>query len=99
MNFEKIKYCRCTKCHKHGIRAFKKIGYKYNPQVECKYCNSKFSVNFALSLMMKIFILMFWGILGFLFKTYIIEIPLPIWCALGIISLFVFEYFCPMEEL
>ena len=98
MKLEKIRFCRCPKCHEHGIPAFKKIGYRYNPKVQCKYCGAKFSVNIALSIMVQMFIPIFWGVIGLLFTNYILKIPFPFWCALAIISLVVFEYFCPMEE-
>ena len=98
IDFEKIKYSICPACKKHGIPAFSKISRRRTPTLKCKYCHKQFRVNAALSIITDIFIAIFWGILALLFKKYVISLPLWLWGILVIISLFIVEYFIPLEE-
>ena len=98
IDFNKIKYSKCPACKKHGISAFNKIGYRYNPVVECHYCKKKFSVNIALSIIMKIVISIFVGAIAIIVDTYIVKVPLLIWAIIALILLFLFEYFAPLSD-
>lgn len=96
---EKFKYSKCPSCHKFGINAFGKIGHRYNPIVECKYCNKKYSVNIALSIFMKIIVPVLTCVFAKIFNQYLFKIPIWAMCIIVICELLAFEYFAPLEEI
>lgn len=98
MDFEKIKYCKCKNCNKYGIPAFRKIGYRSNPDVRCKHCGKLFEINFFLAFIIKIGVPIFWGVIGNLFITYMYDIPWWIFAIPTIPTLYILEYFAPLEE-
>ena len=96
---EKLKYSKCPNCHKNGIKAFGNIGYRYNPIVECKYCNKKYSVNIALSIFMKIIVPVLTYVFTQIINQYLFKIPIWAMCIIAICGFFTFEYFAPLEEI
>lgn len=95
---EKIKYNKCPACKKYGLSAFSKISHGHNPVVKCKHCGKQYSVNVALSIVLKISIAAFWGVMALIFEKYLTPLSIWFWGIIAIISYFVFEYFAPFEE-
>ena len=93
MNIEKLRYSKCPACKKHGIPAFSKLG-RWTYTVKCKYCHKKFKVNSVLAYIVKL-----GGAIGVgLFCRFVASFPFWLACVIGILMLFLFEYFAPLEE-
>ena len=100
MEIQKIKYSKCPHCKQHGIKAFSKISHRHNPILTCKYCGKRFSVNIILSIFVKIAIPVFFGSITKLFFENLDEdILMLILYVACVLTLFLFEYFAPLEEI
>ncbi len=86
-------YCQCPNCKQYTIPAFEKIGHRYNPTFQCPNCNKKYKVNMALSIFMKCFLAIFFGIAGSL-----LDIPLWLWVIFFLPIYYAWEYYAPLEE-
>ena len=91
----KVLYCKCPNCKRYGLKAFNKMARMHNTILTCEYCGKKSSMNMALAIIAKICIPTFVGIFALIFNN----IPIWIYCAIGIILFELFEYFAPLEEI
>ena len=102
MNLEKLKYSKCPHCKKYGIKALRGVGYHSNYEQTCLYCKKRYRMNWALSFLLKISILSFYGIIGFIINKYFSKIPTEvvaiILTLLAIASFYFIIRICPMEE-
>ena len=102
MNFEKLKYSKCPHCKKYGIKALRGVGYNSNHEQTCLYCKKRYRMNWALSFLLKISILCFYGIMGLIIHTYFskisTELVVIILTLLAIASFYFIIRICPMEE-
>lgn len=99
---EKLKYSKCPHCKKYGISALRGISRASTYTVTCKYCKRKYKMNWALSFIIKISILFFYGVIGFIINTCFskisVELVVSILTLLAIISFCFIIRICPMEE-
>lgn len=93
MNIEKLKYCKCPNCEKHGIPAFKKIGGSWTYEVSCKYCQKTYRVDWGAARVGNFMIMIILFII-------IMVTGMPAWLSVVLIAaaLGLFEYFAPMDE-
>jgi hypothetical protein len=95
MQENKVRYSKCPHCKQHGIPAFRKISYKYNPVVTCIRCGKRYAVNRALSVMGEIGIAALSGTAALLTKTHM---PFWPWIIAALVAVCLFEYFAPLED-
>lgn len=99
---ENVRYSKCPNCGKYGIPAWIKIGKRRNPTLTCIYCEQKYRVNSALSIIAVISIAAFWGLLAKSLEEhgfgnggttfYVIVIA-------ALICFVMFDHFAPVEKL
>lgn len=102
MNIEKIKYSKCPYCKRYGIKALRGIGLNSNYQVKCRYCNKKYRFNWALSFILKICLIVFWGVVGLVVNKHLkvssMGLMAIVFGSIAIVSFCIIIRFCPIEE-
>lgn len=94
MKENKFLYSKCPNCKRHGITAFLKTY-----ELRCKYCGTLFRTYRSIRRILIVFVALIVGVLGYIIKNYVCDIPLAVFFVVAVIAVLVVGYFEPVYEI